>query len=178
MRKFKYLLVLLLLFVPFVVFADEEETTEATDDASKEVTVYFFRGEGCPHCQDAEDWFSSIEEEHGSKFNIVDYETWNDTDNAELMQRVAEARNETAEGVPYIIVGNKSWNGFTESYGEEILAEINSEYEKDPSTRYDVMKLLKDKKVEKPNDVLALIIILVIVAAIGFGIYRARKSTY
>ena len=134
MKKFKYLFVLLvaLLVLPFTVFADGEEEGEVTTiGESKEVHVYLFRGDGCPHCQEAEEWFASIEEEYGSKFEVVDYETWYNTDNAELMQRVAEARGETAEGVPYIIIGNESWAGFAEDYKEEILSQINSEFEVD-----------------------------------------------
>ena len=113
--KFFALLLAFFLVLPLAVFADE-----ATEE-SKEVNVYLFRGEGCPHCAEAEEWFKSIEEEYGDLFNVVDYETWYDEENAELMQRVADAREEKAEGVPYIIIGNKSWNGFAESYEEEML---------------------------------------------------------
>ena len=55
---------------------------------------------------------------------IFDYETWYNQDNAKLMEAIAKSRGETAEGVPYIIIGNKSWNGFTESYEQEIINEI------------------------------------------------------
>lgn len=178
MKILKYLFVLLmLLVVPVMVYAEgEEETT----DTSKEVKVYLFRGEGCPHCQEAEEWFQSIEEEYGSMFNVIDYETWYDEENKALMEKVAEARGEEASGVPYIIIGNKSWNGFTESYEEEMIAEIKAEFEKDVKDRYDIMKLLPDgiKKEEKgSNDVLALILILAVVGGVCFGVYKARNNT-
>jgi glutaredoxin len=185
MKKFKYLFVLLvaLLVLPFTVFADGEDEGEVTTTGeSKEVHVYLFRGEGCPHCQEAEEWFDSIEDEYGSKFEVIDYETWNDADNAELMQRVAEARGETAEGVPYIIIGNKSWNGFAEDYEEEILAQIKSEFETNVEERYDIMKLIEagesgivDEK-SSGNDILALILILIVVGGVCFGIYKASAS--
>ena len=180
MKKLKYLFVLLMAFViPVMVFAEgEEEATTATE--SNEVNVYLFRGEGCPHCQEAEEWFASIEEEYGSKFQVVDYETWYDEDNAALMQKVAEARGEEASGVPYIIIGNKSWNGFTESYEAEMLSAIDSEYEKSVDDRYDIMKLLPNdiKKEEEKgnNDVLVLIVILVVVGGVCFGVYKARNN--
>ena len=177
MKKLKLLLVLLVaLVLPVMVYAEGEE--------AKEVNVYLFRGEGCPHCEEAIEWFKSIEEEYGSKFNIVDYETWYDEDNAELMQKVAEARGEKAEGVPYIIIGNKSWNGFTDSYESEMIAEIESEYEKAEADRYDIMTLIPEGKTKKnsnkdkgSNDVLALIIILVVVGGVCFGVYKARSNT-
>ena len=92
------------------------------------VAIYFFRGEGCPHCQEAEEWFDSIKGEYGDLFTVVDYETWNNQDNAKLMEAIAKSRGETVEGVPYIIIGNKSWNGFTESYEQEMINEIKSNY--------------------------------------------------
>ena len=182
MKRYFMLLLIALFILPLMVFA-EDENLDSTDGASdsKEVNVYLFRGEGCPHCQEAEEWFESIEEEYGSYFKVIDYETWYDQDNSELMEKVAEARGETAEGVPYIIVGNKSWNGFADSLKDEILEEIKSEYSKDVSDRYDIMKLLPEGKAntksKKSNDVVSLLIIIVVVLGIGFGIYQARKKT-
>lgn len=93
------------------------------------VVIYFFRGEGCPHCTEAEAWFESIKEEYGKMFIIKDYETWYNTENESFMKKVAESRDEKVIGVPYIIIGNKSWNGFTESYEDEMLSEIKRVYE-------------------------------------------------
>ncbi len=186
MKSLKFLLIMVLavLILPFSVLADDEEAPETVAaEESKEVNVYLFRGEGCPHCQEAEEWFSSIEEEYGEYFKVVDYETWYNEDNAKLMEEVADTRGEEASGVPYIIVGNKSWNGFAESYEDEILEAIKSEYDTAVDERYDIMKLVSsnqkkgNKKSSTGSDVLSLIIILVIVAAICFGIYKARKST-
>ncbi len=185
MKKFKFLLIMALaLFVlPFSVLADEEEAENPTNEESKEVNLYLFRGEGCPHCQEAEEWFQSIEEEYGHMFNVIDYETWYNEDNAQLMQDVAETRGEEASGVPYIIIGNKSWNGFAESYEEEILEQIKSDYEVPVNERYDIMKLMssnpkkKAKEKSSGNDAVSLIIILVIAAAIIFGVYKARNTT-
>ena len=196
MKKFMYLVLLFAAFliIPFSVYAeDEEEVEEApveevaeevTSDESKEVNIYFFRGQGCSHCAEAEEWFKSIEEEYGSYFKVVDYETWYDEENAKLMQEVAEARGEQAEGVPYIIIGDKSWNGFAQSYTEEMIDQIKTVYAQDVSERYDVMTYLpyiKDgksaDKEEGSNDALALIIIILAAGGIGFGIYQARKRT-
>ena len=179
MKKFKYLVILLIaaLIIPFTVRAEGEETTSTE---SNEVKVYFFRGQGCSHCAEAEAWFQSIEEQYGAYFEIVDYETWYNQENAELMQTVAKARGEEAQGVPYIIIGNQSWNGFTEKYGEEMLVKIQSEFEKDVNSRYDIMKLLPSLTEEKDttgSDIGALVIILIVVGGICFGVYKARNKT-
>ena len=177
MKKFKYLIILLIaaLIIPFTVHAEGEEATE-----SKEVKVYFFRGEGCSHCAEAEAWFESIEEEYGSYFEIIDYEVWNNQNNAQLMQTVASARGEKAEGVPYIIIGNKSWNGFTQDYGNEMIEQIKSEFEVNVDERYDIMKLLSGEQKDNSNsgsDIAALIIILLVVGGICYGVYKARSKT-
>ena len=186
MKKFKFLFVLLaiVLILPLSVFAEgEEEETSEAQEVDKRVLVYFFRGEGCPHCQEAEEWFDSIESEYGSKYRIVDYETWYNEDNADLMQRVSDARDDNATGVPYIIIGDKSWVGFAaDTYGPEIKAQIDTVYEQEVSERYDALSLVgesaKDEEAKDGNggDVVALIIILVVVALGCFGIYKARVS--
>lgn len=198
MNKIKYLVLALafFVFIPFVAFAEDDveestteevETTEEAGEANtNEVSVYFFRGQGCPHCEEAEEWFKSIEEEHGSKFKIVDYETWYNEDNKEMFRKVLKARKEYVSdeeslGVPYIVVGNKSWNGFAENYSSEILDAINSEYAKADKDRYDIMKYIDSTEEKKEstsgNDAVALLLILVVVLGIGYGIYSARKRT-
>ena len=187
MKKISYLVVLLmaLFIIPFGVLAEEAADTTATEEpveeVSKEVPIYFFFGDGCSYCAAAEAWFKEIEAEYGSKFEIKGYETWYSQDNAELMQTVAEARNETADGVPYIIIGDQSWAGFADEYKSEILDKINTVYEQEVSARYDVMQLVEtgatnEEEKSGGNDILSLIIILVVVGAAGFGIYKARET--
>lgn len=190
MKYIKYLVVLLAIFLvlPFGVFAEDEnnttnesEATESNDD--KKVNLYLFRGEGCPHCAEAEEWFDSIKGKYGDYFKVVDYEVWNDEDNAKLMEKVAKLRNEDVSGVPYIIIGDKSWNGFDESYEDEMIKQIKSVYSQDVSKRYDIMNYVNDSssnsktKKSSSSDVLALIIILIVAGGAGYGIYYARKST-
>ena len=183
MKNFKFLFLVLLaclLIIPFGVFAEGEEE-ETTTESDKEVTIYFFRGEGCPHCEEFEEWLKEIEPEYGEQFKAVDYEVWNNEKNAELMERVAKARDEEASGVPYIIIGNKSWNGFADEYKDEILAEIKSLYDQDPAKRYDIMKLLPDDEKEDSDSngssIAALIITLLAGGLVVFGVVKAREST-
>ena len=193
MKVLKYLVVLLAIFLimPFAVFAEEEASNNdknTTEEASsndnsdsKKVNVYFFRGEGCSHCAEAEEWFDSIKEEYSEYYNLIDYEVWYNTDNSDLMQKVADARGEEAEGVPYIIIGDQSWNGFSDEYKNEILKKIETVYEQEVSARYDIMQLIEtgstnEEEKDGGNDFVSLIIILVLVGAAGFGIYKARET--
>lgn len=190
MKRFKFLLVMLLtiLLIPFGVFAEEKAGENAKDVEAiseenvvdKEVNLYFFNGNGCGHCANAEAWFEEIEDEYGKYFNLVSYEVWYDEDNNDLMQKVGELRGEDVSGVPYIIIGNQSWNGFDEDYKAEILSKIKSEYKQDPADRYDIMNYVSSIKEEKEgygSDILALVIIIAVAGAVVAGIVLARKNS-
>ena len=176
MKKMKLFLVLILalLMVPFGVFADEDD--------KKEVNVYFFKGEGCGYCAAGLEWFDELDDKYDDMYELHEYETWYDKKNANLMNAVAEVRGETVNGVPYIVVGNQSWNGFDENVGKEILAKIKEEYKAEE--RYDVMDYVDEAALVKgpekddsiADDIAVTVLLLVVVAGVGLGIYTLRKS--
>ena len=176
MKKMKLFLVLVLalLMVPFGVCADEGD--------KKEVNVYFFKGEGCGFCAAGLEWFDELDDKYDDMYELHEYETWYDEKNANLMNAVAKARGETVSGVPYIIVGNQSWNGFDESIGKEILDKIKEEYKAEE--RYDVMDYVDESVLVKEpakddsiaDDIAVTVLLLVVVAGVGLGIYALRKS--
>lgn len=201
MKKLKIFLAIIacLLIVPFTVLAEGDTDSASNNEDSKKVKLYFFHGDGCPHCAEAEEFFDSIKDEYGDKFEIVAYEVWYDTDNNDLLQKIGEARDESISGVPYILIGDKSWSGYASSLDDEIIEAIKSEYDKDVADRYDIMnyvdgskgnpKALGDdsssdsnnsttvKDEKKSNDALAIVIMLVVAAGIGYGVVVARKKT-
>lgn len=195
MKKIKlFLAIIMCLFaIPLAVLADEgsDDNVEVTSgetevqEEDNRVKIYFFRGEGCPHCADAEEFFNSIEEEYGQYYKILDYETWYNSDNAALLQKVGEARNEEISGVPYILIGDKSWSGYDDSFADDIKDTIKSEYEKAVADRYDIANYVDftnaagsvTEAAKKSNDAMVLIIILLAVAGITYGVVAARKKT-
>lgn len=196
MKKIKlFLAIIMCLFaMPLAVLADENsndnnvEVTSGETEVKEEdnrVKIYFFRGDGCPHCADAEEFFNSIKEEYGQYYKILDYETWYNSDNAALLQKVGEARKEEITGVPYILIGDKSWSGYDDSFADEIKNTIKSEYEKVVADRYDIANYVDftnatgnvDEPAKKSNDAMVLIIILLAGAGIAYGVIVARKKT-
>ncbi len=119
MKKILSILVITLMFLPNLVFAED-----------KKINVYIFHGNGCPHCQKAMEFFDSIEEEYGKYYNLVKYETWYSHRNNKLMKQVADEMNtdKTNLGVPYIIIGDKTFLGYTENYDEDIKKAIVDAY--------------------------------------------------
>ncbi len=146
-------------------------------DDNKKVNVYIFRGNTCSHCFEAIDHFASIYKDEGKYFNVKTYEVWANEDNNELMEKVAKKLGDEVSGVPYIVVGKKSWSGYAESYDEEIMSTIKSEYNKDKKT--DIVKGLtneSDSNSSVAGDIIAIIVIVLVVAGITFGIIMARKK--
>lgn len=198
MKKISLLLVIMAVFLmlPFSVLADKVNTdsnvensqnqenskVEGEEEESQEVNVYFFHGDGCPHCAEAQKFFDSIEEQYGHLFKLVAYETWYDSSNAALLEKVGEAREEDITGVPYILIGNKSWSGYASDFDEDIIKTIEDEYNKPVDERYDIMDLIDvdnndSEKEDYSDDAMILIVILVVAAAIVGGVVFARKKT-
>ncbi len=88
----------------------------------KKINVYIFRGSTCPHCLDAALYFAQNAKEYGKYYNIVSYEVWNNKNNSEIMNNVGKKKfNEEVTGVPYIVIGDKTFSGFSDSIGKEML---------------------------------------------------------
>ena len=121
MKKIKSLLIAIIavVLVPFTVNAAKNEP----------ITVHMFRGEGCGYCAAALEFFESIESEYGKYFDLETHEVWYDEDNANFMQDVAAYFGEDVGGVPYIIIGDKTFQGYAEQYDEEIIDAITTAYE-------------------------------------------------
>lgn len=124
------------------VYGDVEEYSdyinklESTDlssyeEASDKVNVYVFRGSTCTYCLKAITFFASLVPEYGDKFNLITYEVWANAENATLMNNVAGYLNATADGVPFIVIGEKNYVGYAETYDSEIIADIEEQYELD-----------------------------------------------
>ena len=158
--------------------ADLSEYKESDD----KVNVYIFRGSTCSHCLDAVAHFASIAKDEGKYFNVKTYEVWSNSDNNDLMNDAAnEIGDSEVSGVPYIVIGKKSWSGYAASYDDEMMKEIKSEYNKDKSKRYDVIKAVNGEatgeKSSIAGDVISVVIIIAVIGLITFGIISARKKT-
>lgn len=171
MSKLKSLLltVAVLLLMPLSVFADGKE----------KINVYLFKGDGCGYCAKALTFFNGLDEEYQSYFNLVEKEVWYDEDNAALMEEVAAYFGESVSGVPYIVIGEKSFQGYTAEFDEDIKAAIKTSYEDTDDSYVDVVASVSNGNVSgnnNDNTAITIIVILAIVAGVGFLIYMARED--
>lgn len=144
-------------------------------DSDKKVNVYIFRGNSCSHCFDAISYFASIYKDEGKYFNVKTYEVWQNSDNNDLMKKVSDKLKDDVSGVPYIVIGNKSWSGFADSYGKEMMDTIKKEYKKDKKTDV-VGEFTKEEKSNVAQDIIVVIVIILVAVGIVFGIITARKK--
>ena len=110
------------------------------DDA---ITIYMFRGKGCGYCHAFLEFMDSIADEYGQYFKMETYEVWYNQNNAELMTEVSTFLGNPAGGVPYIIIGEKVFGGYSETYSDQIKTAIMDLYKTKENKRYDVFKKMK-----------------------------------
>lgn len=78
---------------------------------SKNIDLYLFYGDGCPHCAKEEEFLEYLENTKDN-IKIHRFEVWNDSDNAELLREVADTLGVKVSGVPFLVIGDKSVSGF------------------------------------------------------------------
>ncbi len=152
--------------------ADEEIKIENADykETSDQATIYLFRGHGCGYCRNFLTFLNSISKEYGKKFKVVSFEVWNDKNNNDLMKKVSEFTGEEAGGVPYIVIGEKVFGGYINSWNDQIKDAINTLYES--KDKYDVFEemVAAERKAKWEKMLTSGVLPIVnIVLVIGFG---------
>ena len=112
MKKIIKQLIVVSFFVfmtPFLALAKEENP----------IILYFFHGDGCPHCAEEEKYLEHIKEKYPDLV-IQEYEVWYNEDNSELLQKVEKAFQITRPGVPTTVIGKTVIIGFGSSTASKI----------------------------------------------------------
>lgn len=189
-KKFLILLVALIIALcPIIARADthtlnlndtlmaEDITPEYEDykETEEQVTIYLFRGAGCTHCYDFLTYLNSITKEYGNMFKLRSFEVYNNQDNAALKDKVAKFFKEKADGVPYIIIGENTFYGFSDDMKEKVLKSIKNEY--NAEVKYDIFdEMDKNETKKNPNDALFLLIPIAAIIIIVIIVRSAKKE--
>ncbi|GAB4483204.1 MAG: membrane protein [Thermodesulfovibrionales bacterium] len=89
----------------------------------REVVVYFFWGDGCPHCAREKVYLDSLTRKH-PEIRLMSYEVWKNRANASFFTRMTEDAGIASTGVPVTFVGTGVFVGFSDRTAREIDAAI------------------------------------------------------
>lgn len=112
---------LISIIIPFNVFALTDDYVDKVHEIvdkkveKDKINIYLFRGRGCPHCADEEEWLETIKDKYGEYINVYDFEVWYDVDNSKLYDKVKEVFDTHVTGVPFTVIGDKYYSGFSSS---------------------------------------------------------------
>lgn len=116
MRKISLLVsfTFFLLAIPLVI-AQNSCLETAKNDSS---ILYFFYGDGCPHCAAAEPFLQDLEQKYN--FTIVSHETWHNATNQQIFEQFLVAYNvpKNSWGVPGFFMGSRYVIGFDNKYSK------------------------------------------------------------
>ena len=87
----------------------------------KKVNIYFFWGEGCPHCAREKPFLEKLEKKY-PEVKVYDYEAWGNSDSRKLLIEIGSKLNVNISGVPFTVVGEKYFTGWLseETTGKDI----------------------------------------------------------
>jgi len=100
---------ILFLIFSFFIFLFSANISLAAND----LNIYFFWGDGCPHCAKEGAYLNMLKNEY-SNINIYDFEIYNHSDNVSILQKISQDLKLRIDGVPFVIIGNQQFVGFSD----------------------------------------------------------------
>lgn len=85
------------------------------------VNAYFFYGDGCPHCAEERQYLFRVLKSEHPNLQIYEYEIYNSRDNAILLQKTAERLGVGVDGVPFLVIGDKHFVGYTNGMSSQMI---------------------------------------------------------
>ena len=71
-----------------------------------ELPIYFFWGDGCPHCADEKPFLKDLAARE-PRITLYEYEIWYNKTNLKLLEKMAETMGFEVKGVPTTIIGER-----------------------------------------------------------------------
>ena len=132
-----YISLLLLLVMPITTYAlsskykDVLSSVIDVESNEEKVTIYFFHGDGCPHCTEEGKKLEALDEIYGDYIEIKKFEVWQSTSNNNLMLKAKEHFSVSRSGVPFTVIGDKYFLGYNISTGAQLERTIQTYLGKD-----------------------------------------------
>ena len=141
MKKLSYIVFTLFILLLFNTNIYAKENT---------VNIYFFHSYTCPHCKSESKLLEELEKTYDN-INIYKYEISEDN-NTELLSQVGELFNTKITGVPFTVIGEKYYIGYSEENTKKTFISIIEYYSK---YKYNdvVGELIKSNDYKYNNDI-------------------------
>jgi len=102
-QKIFVVLLTITLFIPWRnVFAQSQ---------NNDINIYFFWGEGCPHCAKEKPFLESLKNKYPD-IVVHNFEVWKNAENRQLLINVGKRLNADVSGVPFTVIGEKYFTGW------------------------------------------------------------------
>lgn len=139
MKKIIKFVLFLLLIIPTYTLALSKDYNDYVGKYyniknNEKVNIYLFYSKICPHCQKEEKYFETLKEKYQDKINIYTYEVTENKTNNEIMKSLKKELKENSQGVPFTIIGSKTFLGYDESLNERIENTIESYLDENTKT--------------------------------------------
>lgn len=192
LKKILFVFIVALMVVSplsYVDAAKKEKATTTTVVAGDEnaVAVSVFYSSTCPHCQALHAFLSELKKDDSinKMFNVVDYEV-SEESNSDLWSKVAAYFDQETDGVPFFVIGQQYYSGYSESLNDTIKNKIKEVYA-DQSLNIDVVTGIKDGTItgklsdtqdKSANNLVGVIILGVSVVVVIVLIVLSSKNKY
>lgn len=140
----------LILIIPFNAYAITDDYQDVVKDITgykgKEdnIVLYLFHGEECPHCNEEREWLKTIKNKYDN-LEFVYYEVWHNEENSLYLKDVFNKLEVKKNSIPFTVIGDKYYIGFSDSIKEEIENTIRYYLEIDDASEKKVyIPLLKN----------------------------------
>lgn len=124
-KKLLLIVILLFLFIPMI--------------SAKEVTVYLFHSNTCPHCKSEREFLSTLNNVKVKEYEVSTY--------SKLLYKVKNNLDIDSSSVPLTIIGSDYKIGFSEDIKKEILDMIDAYSNKDYCDAVDL--IIKNESIDK-----------------------------
>lgn len=142
MKKYLIIIPLIILTICTTIFCIK--TFNKNDEP---LNIYIFSGDGCPHCESELKVLSKIEEEYKGKVKVYNYETWYNTNNKVILNKVAEKFNIELKGVPFTVIGDEYFVGFLPTTEQKIRDMVDKNLK--DNKKVDIVKPIVDEMNER-----------------------------
>ncbi len=117
MKKIIYIILFSVLLIPNIIFA-----------SGKEINMYLFYGEECPHCKQLKEFLNDYLDEKPN-IKLHQYEIWHNEDNRNKLYGVMEILKDPNGGLPYLVIGNNAIVGYADDITNNKIKNTVNYYE-------------------------------------------------